>query len=382
MLIAKPAAPLGGLAEGAEQAFGGHVFTDAHRVVPVSGSAAGDRPLERVIGALDASFVVGVMLSLIAVLMGCDLVAGEKARGTLRLTFANALGRRRWFAAKLSARLVTFWGLVGLGAARAWAVTGGVPLGAGWAWRLGAWAALSGLYLAAWVIVGAACSVAAPRPASAALSAIACWIVLVAVAPRALVALAEAADPAPATAPSRMALQVEEVRIGRAQMAMVEAATRRGELKGASSITAAEGGAAIREAIDARAARARAQEEAPLTAWRASQLQRLSALSYASPAALYFQAAAGIAGTDDRRHGAFVEQAGEYRHAFLERLNALEDRGVKTFEGYDAMPRFAFSEAGPTAVARAVAGPLAALLAFAAALAALSLGLMRRADLR
>ncbi|MNX84503.1 hypothetical protein D3C86_1163040 [compost metagenome] len=64
-------------------ALGAHVFTDAHRVLPVVGSRAGDVPIAQAVGGLDAAFVVGVVLSLLAALVGADLVAGEKERGTL-----------------------------------------------------------------------------------------------------------------------------------------------------------------------------------------------------------------------------------------------------------------------------------------------------------
>lgn len=380
VLLAKPQAPLAGLVAGAEGSLASHVFTDAHRLVPASGAAAADLPIAQAVGALDAAFVIGAVLPLLAVLLGADLVAGEKERGTLRLVFANPVGRRRWLAAKLAGRLLGFLGVVALAALIAWLLTGGVPVGD--PARLGAFALLSALYLAGWLALGALCSVFATRVATAALAGVALWIGLVVVVPRVIATVAELGDPMPATSPARMATRVEEVKLRRRQQAMVEALKAKGALANASATTMAEGPAEVREVIDAEAARARARADAPAEAWREGQLRKLDALGYASPAALYFRAAAGLAGTDGDRHRAFLDQAFAWRKAFLARLNALEDRKVAEFKAYDEVAPFAFEEAPAGAVwAQQAPRTLALLLLLLAALGG-SLWRFRHYDLR
>jgi len=380
VLLAKPPAPLGGLVIGVDGALAGHVYTDAHRLVPATGGRSADLPFAEAVGTLDVAFVVGAVLPLLAVLLGSDLVAGEKERGTLRLVFANPVGRSRWLLVRWAGRTLTFLALVAGAAGVAWLSQGAPPLGD--AGRLAAFAGLSGLYLAAWVAIGAACSAFADRLAAASVAAIALWIGLVIVAPRVMAAVAELGDPAPLTSPARMNARVEDLRLQRKQLAMVAALKAKGALKDASAVVAAEGPAAVREAIDAEAARARARAEAPAEAWRARQLGKLAWLAPLSPAALYFQAAAGLAGTDGARHAAFLAQAMAWRQAFLDQLNALEDRKVSVFKDYASVAPFAFTEAPAAEVWRDQAPRVGGLLATGFLALGLALWRFRRYDLR
>jgi ABC-2 type transport system permease protein len=380
VLLAKPPAPLGGLVLGVEGSLAGHVYTDAHRLVPASGGRAADLPFAEAIGVLDVAFVVGVVLPLFAVLLGADLVAGEKERGTLRLVFANPVGRGRWLAIRFAARAAAFVLSVGLAAGLAWGLAGAPPLGE--PARLAGFAGLSAVYLAAWVAIGVACSAFATRLASASLAAIALWIGLVIVAPRVMASVAELGDPPPMTSPARMDLRIEDVRLLRLQQKLVDELKAKGALAGASATTAAEGPASVRERIDGEAARARAKADAPAEAWRARQLARLEALAPLSPAALYFQAAAGLAGTDGARHAAFLDQALAWRKAFLAKLNALEDRKVPEFRDYDAIAPFAFAETPAAEAFRAQASRLGGLLAMGLLAFGLAIWRFRRYDLR
>lgn len=58
-------------------------------------------PLFAVFRFLDLEFIFGVVLSLFAILFGYDAVNGEKERGTLRLSFANAVPRDKYILGKL-----------------------------------------------------------------------------------------------------------------------------------------------------------------------------------------------------------------------------------------------------------------------------------------
>ena len=101
-----------------------------------------------------------------------------------------------------------------------------------------------------------------------------------------------------------------------------------------------------------------------------------------SPAALYFQAAAGLAGTDGARHAAFLAQAMAWRQAFLDQLNALEDRKVSVFKDYASVAPFAFTEAPAAEVWRDQAPRVGGLLATGFLALGLALWRFRRYDLR
>ncbi|MFC2173948.1 ABC transporter permease [Acidobacteriota bacterium] len=61
-----------------------------------------DNPLFAIFRYLDLEFIFTVVLSLFAILFGYDAINGEKERGTLRLTFANAVPRDKYILGKLA----------------------------------------------------------------------------------------------------------------------------------------------------------------------------------------------------------------------------------------------------------------------------------------
>ena len=58
---------------------------------------------------LDWAFLVKIIFSLYAILMGYGAVAGEKEEGTLRLSLSNSLGRTELLTAKAWALLIALW---------------------------------------------------------------------------------------------------------------------------------------------------------------------------------------------------------------------------------------------------------------------------------
>lgn len=382
MLIAKPPAPLGGLTAGIDGVLGRYVFTDAHRVLPVNGAASGEQPLVEAIGGLDALFVVGVVLPLLAVLAGAGAVAEEKERGTLRLVLATVPDRRRWLFMKLAGRYLTLAGALSAGAGLAWLVAGGVPIGEGGGARLAAVVATSALYLAVWLGAGGLCSVLAPRLAHAVLAGVALWVGLVVVVPRVLATAVEAVSPPPSAAPARMATMVSAVTFRREQERLVAAARAAGKGAATNDIVKNEGSAAIRALIDGKAARALAESEAPLVAWRETQLARLDVLSFVTPLALYVQVATSFAGADHARHADFLGQAETYRQGFLGELHRLEDGGASVYADHAKMDRFAFREATAGDTGWRERFRIGGLLALALGLLAATLSLFGRYDAR
>ncbi len=87
----------------------GGVANDVGRTVVVQGrgelaahdSRYNDDPIYAIFRFLDLEFIFQIVLSLFAILFAYDAVSGEKERGTLRLSFANAIPRDKYIAGKM-----------------------------------------------------------------------------------------------------------------------------------------------------------------------------------------------------------------------------------------------------------------------------------------
>ena len=96
-----PPQPLAALVSG--------VSSDIDRTAVVRGrgepvtqdSRYNDNPIYAVFRFLDLEFLFAVILSLFAILLGYDSISGEKERGTLRLSFANAVPRPVYLLGKV-----------------------------------------------------------------------------------------------------------------------------------------------------------------------------------------------------------------------------------------------------------------------------------------
>ncbi|MEB3328437.1 MAG: DUF3526 domain-containing protein [Candidatus Sericytochromatia bacterium] len=346
VLLAAPPGPLAALVAGAAGSLPTFLYTDAHRVQAARGSRVGEGPLEALLGPFDVGAVVGVVGSLVAALVGAEVVAAERARGTLRQLLIAVPSPPGWLAAAATGRLLALWAITAGAAAVAWLAAGrpGLPLV-----PLGAWLGLSASYMAAWLWLGLLTALRASRPATGALGALAVWIALVVVLPRGVVTLLELDAPYPDGALARASLRVEEVALRQRQGRMVEALRVRGELAGATGFVATEGPAAVRDVIDAAADQARRREEAGQRAWLETQARRQLGWAWLSPVSLYVAAASALAGTDTARHARFERQAAGWRRAFLARLNGLEEQGQDTFSAYGAIPAFSLQEASTRA---------------------------------
>ena len=86
------------------------VSNDIGRTIEVRGSGElngedsryGDDPIYAVFRFLDLNFIFQIVLSLFAILFAYDAINGEKERGTLRLTLANAVPRSTYILGKMT----------------------------------------------------------------------------------------------------------------------------------------------------------------------------------------------------------------------------------------------------------------------------------------
>lgn len=103
-----PPQPVAALVNGVSNDIGRTVEVRGRGELRSQDSRYGDDPIFAMFRFLDLDFVVTVILTLFAVLFGYDAVNGEKERGTLRLTFANAVPRTVFITGKCAG---TFLGL-------------------------------------------------------------------------------------------------------------------------------------------------------------------------------------------------------------------------------------------------------------------------------
>ena len=91
--VPKPPTVLGAVAVGIQDAVGRNVTLDYARNPKPVDSKYDSNPVFAVFGPLDLTLIVKIVLSLFAILFTFDAVAGEKERGTLKLTLANQIPR-------------------------------------------------------------------------------------------------------------------------------------------------------------------------------------------------------------------------------------------------------------------------------------------------
>lgn len=97
-----PPQPLATLVNGVSNDIGRTIEVRGRGELRSEDSRYGDDPIFAVFRFLDLDFIFAIVLSLFAILFGYDAINGEKERGTLRLTFSNAVPRAQYIIAKFA----------------------------------------------------------------------------------------------------------------------------------------------------------------------------------------------------------------------------------------------------------------------------------------
>jgi ABC-2 type transport system permease protein len=175
-------------------------------------SKYGEEPIFAVFRYLDLEFLFQVVLSLFAILLGFDAISGEKERGTLRLTFANAVPRATYIIGKLTgatlALAVPLTCSIAIGALLL--PLFGVPMSGGDWGRLILVIMVGLLYLTAILILSILVSAMTRRSSISFLTLLLIWVGSVMIIPRAAVVLAGRAVPVPS---------IDEINTQKAKMA-------------------------------------------------------------------------------------------------------------------------------------------------------------------
>lgn len=104
----RPPTPFSIFADGMDRSIPDELTSTRNEGLHMQNSTTQDNPLAVLFGRVDLLFVVGVVMSLLAILFTFDATTREKERGTLRLALANALPRHLILLGKLIGHLLTF----------------------------------------------------------------------------------------------------------------------------------------------------------------------------------------------------------------------------------------------------------------------------------
>ncbi len=187
-----PPQPLAALVSGVSNDIGRTVGVVGRGEQAAEGSRYNEDPIYAAFRFLDLEFIFQIVLSLFAILLGFDAVSGEKERGTLRLSLANAVPRATYIIGKITgayiALSVSITLAVAIGSLLLPAM--GVDLsGPDWG-RLGLVVLTGLLYFGAFLTMSVFVSALTHRTSSSFLVLLVVWVMSVMVIPRATVLLA------------------------------------------------------------------------------------------------------------------------------------------------------------------------------------------------
>ena len=310
--------------------------------VKLRNSPYSDDPLLASFRILDFSFIVQIVLSLLAIMFTYNAINGEREAGTLKLIFANPVPRTRFLMAKFAGSWLglTIPLTVPLLIVCLMLFTYNVPLTTGHWIRIILLFGLSVLYYTFFIISGIAVSALAKNSPVSLLVLLVIWVVLVLIIPRAGVLTAANFVPVPGAA--EVEAQIEGFSAGQWKLhekAMSEAWERRNaEMAGLSKEQRRayedahmwswmEEDEACRKALQARVSEyaRRLQEEIRNRRHR----QQILAFGFArvSPAAAFNLAAMSLSSTGIEMKDRYETAIGDYKDRLAAFTEAKADEG-------------------------------------------------------
>jgi ABC-type transport system involved in multi-copper enzyme maturation permease subunit len=187
-----PPDPVAALVSGVSNDIGRNTAVAGRGDVNPTDSRFSEDPVFAVFRFLDLEFIFGIVLSLCALVIGYDAICGEKERGTLRLSMANAVPRSQLILGKTVGLFVALVAplLIAFGIGILVFLIMGVPMG-GQAWLKLVLIILTGLlYVGAFLVLSVFVSALTARSSSSFLALLVIWIACVLIIPRSAVLLA------------------------------------------------------------------------------------------------------------------------------------------------------------------------------------------------
>jgi len=188
--IYRPPALLSVFSAGLEKQLGDSARIELGSIPEVDAAPTGDNLYLSIFTVLDASLILKIVLSLLAILIAYDSISGEKERGTLRLILANSTARHQVLLGKLLAGVVTLIVPTTIAFVVGILVVEISPMAAlTWSdWtRIGLMYLASLIFISAMYNIGLLFSCLANRPAISLILGLFFWVVCVVVVPNASV---------------------------------------------------------------------------------------------------------------------------------------------------------------------------------------------------
>lgn len=187
-----PPDPVAALVSGVSNDIGRNTAVGGRGDVSPTDSRFSEDPVFAVFRFLDLEFIFGIVLSLCALVIGYDAICGEKERGTLRLSMANAVPRSQLILGKTVGLFVALVAplLIAFGIGILLFLIMGVPMGSQ-EWLKLVLIILTGLlYVGAFLVLSVFISALTVRSSSSFLALLVIWITCVLIIPRSAVLLA------------------------------------------------------------------------------------------------------------------------------------------------------------------------------------------------
>ena len=276
---------------------------------------------------LDWTFIIGLIMSFMAILFTYDAISGERETGTLSLLMSNSVSRAtvllgKFIGAFLTILIPLFIGillnLMIVNASRLVSLSGGE-----WA-RVGIIFVTSAVYISIFLWLGLFISSQFSNSASSLLTLLLIWIVFVVLIPNTMGVLASGFK--------QVSSRSEISRIGKAKEAEIDTRHKEGNKlyrTGSPSDTSPKievlrmWADYLNEHADAKSS----INDEHLNK-QFAQVELTQQITRLSPAAIYKYAVESLAGTGFTRHKRFIQHARRYRQQFVDFIQS-EDRGDK-----------------------------------------------------
>ena len=274
---------------------------------------------------LDWTFIIGLVMSFMAILFTYDAISGERETGTLSLLMANSVSRAtvllgKFMGAFLTISIPLFIGillnLMVLNASRLVSLSGGE-----WA-RVGIIFVISIIYISIFLWLGLFISCQFSNSSSSLLTLLLIWIVLVVLIPNTMGVLASSFQQVPSRS--------EISRIKKAKEDEIDNRHKEGDKLYRTGSPSDQPPKIevlgmwanyLNEHADAKS-----RIEGEHLNKQFAQIEFTQQITRLSPAAIYKYALESLAGTGFTRHKRFVQQARRYRQQFMDFIKS-EDRG-------------------------------------------------------
>jgi ABC-type transport system involved in multi-copper enzyme maturation permease subunit len=312
-----------------------------YRVPELSAGTKEVNPYISILPTLDISLIFKIIISVLALLIACDVVSNEREQGTLKLMLSTGVARYQVLSGKLLAGLMTLFIPVTIAFITGllfWQFSPMVDLtGADWA-RIGLLYLASLLFISIMYHFGLFASCLTKRSSASLLLTLFFWMFFIVVVPNASHHLATYIRPlGPTEAIDEQVKQIRE-RQKKDSRELEKQVPWKGEMididEGMGryyvicdqeAIEAQQKRNALLEPLNIRHVEERWKVQHTAIEDLLKQKKLADALLWISPISLYGAAASALAGTDASSCQDFVEAAREYRHEVIDYIRSKTD---------------------------------------------------------